>query len=59
LGDFNTTRFLDEKLGGRSLTFAKLESFNKFIDDYILSDIKNLEIIGYGTIVHWVLKGFW
>ena len=41
LGDFNTARFLDEKMGGSRLTFSKVESFNQFIDDCSLSDIRS------------------
>ena len=41
IGDFNTTRFLDEILGGGRLTYAKIASFNQFIDDCSLSDIKS------------------
>jgi len=41
IGDFNTVRFLDEKKGGNKLTYAKVESINKCIDDCSLSDIRS------------------
>ena len=41
MGDFNTVRFLDEKRGGKRLTVDKLGSFNQFIDDCKLPDIKS------------------
>ena len=30
-GDFNTDRFLDEKIGGNRLTFSKVESFSSLL----------------------------
>ena len=39
IGDFNTVRFLDEKKVGNKLTYAKVESINKCIDDLSLIHI--------------------
>ena len=41
LGDFNTARYMDEKLGGNKLTFKQLTSFNTLIDDISLSYIRS------------------
>jgi len=38
----NTTRFTDEKLGGKKLSFAQLEQYNSAINDCVLSDIKSI-----------------
>jgi len=42
LGDFNSTRYTDEKVGGNQLSFANLASFNNFIDHCSLLDIRCL-----------------
>ena len=40
MGDFNTVRFTDEKLGGKPITFNKLKEFNDCIDFCSLSDMR-------------------
>ena len=39
-GDYNTSRFTDEKVGGRTLFFQQLSAFNDFISACSLFDLK-------------------
>ena len=41
-GDFNTARFSNEKVGGQQLSFSKLRSFNDFISNCALSDLRSV-----------------
>ena len=59
LGDFNIARFTDEKLGGKTLPFAKLASSNDCITKCQLMDLKHVgskwswhnSTIGLGRII--------
>ena len=41
-GDFNTARITTETVGGKTLTFQQLRSFDDFISDCSLSDLKSI-----------------
>ena len=41
-GDFNTARFSYEKVGGRPLSFSQLNSFNDFISNCSLLDMRSM-----------------
>ena len=41
-GDFNTARYTSEKIGGKSLTFLQLSSFNNFIASCFLFDLSSV-----------------
>ena len=41
MGDFNTVRFTDEKLGGKLLSINQLKEFNDCLDYCSLTDMKS------------------
>jgi len=42
VGDFNTSRLFDEKIGGKPLTFPELSPFNDCINACMLSDLQHV-----------------
>ena len=41
MGDFNTVRFTDEKIGVKLLSINQLKEFNDCVDSCTLSDLKS------------------
>ena len=58
LGEFNTARSINEKLGGNQLSFEKFEPSINLLMIVIYQTLGALVTIGLGIITNWLKEGF-